>query len=200
MLTAQLEVTPWSKARKGHLVFQPTGAHWDRAGSAEALGEQLGAIPKRAVPLDQAAARLLTLHFGEEEETAAEEPAVASGGGGTYSDDNVMVAGQFMSVPEWLAQQGATARVNIDRDLATGLGSEFWGHKGELPPVAAAAGQPRTSDEEWSGDEESVVTVRVSEGLPRHATSPAPPLVSRTRLVRVRVVWPERRRCRGGPR
>ena len=79
MLTAQLEVTPWSKAGKGHLVFQPTGAHWDRAGSAEALGEQLGAISKRAAPLDQAAARLLTLHFGEEEETAAEEPAVASG-------------------------------------------------------------------------------------------------------------------------
>ena len=79
MSTAQLEVTPWSKAGKGHLAFQPTGAHWDRAGSAEALGEQLGAISKRAAPLDQAAARLLTLHFGEEEETAAEEPAVASG-------------------------------------------------------------------------------------------------------------------------
>ena len=166
---------------------------------AEALGELLGAIPKSAAPLDQAAAQPQRLNFGEEE-TAAEEPAVVSGGGGTRSDSDLVVAGQHMTVQEWLAQQGATARVNIDRDLVAGLGPEFWGHEGELSPVAAAAGQPRTSDEEWSGDEESVVTVRGSAGLPCHTTSPAPPLVSRTRLVRARVVWPERRRRRGGPR
>ena len=53
---AQLEVTPWSEAGKGHLAFQPTGTHWDRTGSAEALGELLGAIPKRTAPFDQPAA------------------------------------------------------------------------------------------------------------------------------------------------
>ena len=59
-----------------------------------------------------------------------------------------------------------------------GLGHEFWGHEGELSPVAAAAGQPQTSDEEWSGGEETLVTVRGSAGPPqaraRHfARSPA---------------------------
>ena len=108
----------------------------------------------------------------------AEDPAVASGGGGTRSDSDLVVAGQFMTVQEWLAQQGATARVNIDRDLAAGLGDELWGHEGELSPVAAAAGQPRALDEEWSGGEESVITVRGSAGPPsaraRHfARSPA---------------------------
>ena len=44
--------------------------------------------------------------------------------------------------------------------------------------MAAAAGQPRTSDEEWSGGEESVVTVQGSAGPPRarvhhFASSPA---------------------------
>ena len=87
-----------------------------------------------------------------------------------------------------------------------GLGNEFWGHEGELSPVAAAAaGQPQTSDEEWSGGEETLVTVQGSAGPPqaraRHfARSPAPQLVSKTRLVRARVVWPERRRRRGDPR
>ena len=123
--TAQLEVTPWSKAGKGHLAFQPTGTHWDRAGLAEALGEQLGAVPKRAAPLNQAAARPLTLQFGEEEETAVKEPTVASGGGGTHCDENVVVAGQHMTVQEWLDRQGVTAHVNIDRDLAAGLGPDF---------------------------------------------------------------------------
>ena len=103
---------------------------------------------------------------------------VASGGGGTHGDSDVVVAGQHMTVQEWLAQQGATARVNVDRDLAAGLGPEFWGHEGELSPVAAAASQPRALDEQWSGDEESVVTMRGSAGPPqarvRHfAHSPA---------------------------
>ena len=62
---------------------------------------------------------------------AAEEPAVANRGGGTRSDSDLVVAGQHMTVQEWLAQQGATAWVNIDRDLAVGLRPEFWGHKGE---------------------------------------------------------------------
>ena len=92
-MAAQLEVTPWSEAGKGHLAFQPTGTHWDRTGSAEALGELLGAIPKRAAPFDQPAAHPQKLNFGEEE-TAAEEPAVASGGGGTRSDSDLVVAGQ----------------------------------------------------------------------------------------------------------
>ena len=100
-----------------------------------------------------------------------EEPVVASGGGGTHGDSDVVVAGQHMTVQEWLAQQGATARVNIDRDLVAGLGPEFWGQEGELSPLAAAAGLPPTSEEKWSGDEESVVTVRGSAG----------PLQARTR-------------------
>ena len=204
MSAAQLEVTPWSEAGKGHLAFQPTGTHWDQMGSAEALGELLGAIPKRAAPFEQTAAQPQRLNFGEEE-TAAEEPAVVSGGSGTRGDSDLVVAGQHMTVQEWLTQQGATARVNIDRDLAAGLGPKFWGREGELSPVAAAAGHPQTSDEEWSGGEESMITVQGSAGLPqaraRHfARSPAPPLVSKTRLVRARVVWPERRRRRGDPR
>ena len=97
----------------------------------------------------------------------AEDPAAVSGGGGTRSDSDLVVAGQHMTVQEWLTQQGVTARVNIDRDLAAGLGDEFWGHEGELSPVAAAAGQPLASEEEWSGDEESVVTVRGSAGPPQ---------------------------------
>ena len=148
---AQLEVTPWSEAGKGHLAFQPTGTHWDRTGSAEALGKLLGAVPKRAAPFVQPAAHPQKLNFGEEEK-AAEDPAVVSGGGGTRSDSDLVVAGQHMTVQEWLTQQGVTARVNIDRDLAAGLGDEFWGHEGELSPVAAAAGQPLASEEEWSGD------------------------------------------------
>ena len=57
--------------------------------------------------------------------------------------------------------------MNIDRDLVVGLGDEFWGHKGELSPVAGAPGQPRASDEEWSGDKESMATVRGSAGPPQ---------------------------------
>ena len=75
-----------------------------------------------------------------------------------------------MTVQEWLTQQGVTARVNIDRDLVAGLGDEFWGHEGELSPVTAAASQPLASEEEWSGDEESVVTVRGSAGPPQART------------------------------
>ena len=133
---AQLEVTPWSEAGKGHLAFQPTGTHWDQTGSAEALGKLLGAVPKRAAPFDQPAAHPQKLDFGEEE-TAAVEPAVVSGGGGTHSDSDLVVAGQHMTVQEWLAQQGATARVNIDRDLAAGLGAEFWGHEGGVVPCGS---------------------------------------------------------------
>ena len=68
--------------------------------------------------------------------------------------------------------------MNVDRNLAAGLGPEFWGHAGELSPVTAAASQPLASVEECSGDEESIVTVRGSAGpsqaRPRHiARSPA---------------------------
>ena len=62
---------------------------------------------------------------------------MASGGGGTHSDSDLVVAGQHMTVQEWLAQQGATARVNIDRDLAAGLGAEFWGHEGGVVPCGS---------------------------------------------------------------
>ena len=66
MSAAQLEVTPWSEAGKGHLALPPTGTHWGRTGSAEALGELLNAIPKRAAPFDQPAAQPQRLDFGEE--------------------------------------------------------------------------------------------------------------------------------------
>ena len=156
---AQLEVTPWSEAGKGHLAFQPTGTHWDRTGSAEALGELRDAIPKRAAPFDQPAAQLQRLDFGEEE-AAAEDPVAIGRGGGTRSDSDLLVAGQHVTVQQWLDQQGVTARVNIDRDLAAGLGDEFWGHEEESSPVTVAAGHPLASEEGCSGSEESVVTVR----------------------------------------
>ena len=162
---AQLEVTPWSEAGKGHLAFQPTGTHWDRTGSAEALGELRDAIPKRAAPFDQPAAQPQRLDFGEEV-TAAADPVVFGGGGGTRSDNVVLVAGQFVPVQQWLDQQGVTARVNIDRDLAAGLGDSFWGHEEEESPVTAAAGHPLASEEGCSGSEESVVTVRGSADPP----------------------------------
>ena len=91
---AQLEVTPWSEAGKGHLAFQPTGTHWDRTGSAEALGELLDAVPKRAAPFDQPAAQPQKLNFVEEDE-AVEDPAVIGGGGGTRSDSDLLVAGHW---------------------------------------------------------------------------------------------------------
>ena len=81
----QLEVTPWSEAGRGHLAFPPTGTHWDRAGSAEALGELRDAIPKRAAPFDQPAAQPQRLDFGEEE-AAVEDLVVICGGSGTRSD------------------------------------------------------------------------------------------------------------------
>ena len=165
LLAAQLEVTPWSEAGKGHLAFQPTGTHWDRTGSAEALGELRDAIPKRAAPFDQPAAQPQRLDFGEEV-TAAEDPVVIGGGGGTRSDGDLLVAGQHVSVQQWLDQQGVTARVNIDRDLAAGLGDSFWGHEEEESPVTAAAGHPLASEEGCSWSEESVVTVRGSADLP----------------------------------
>ena len=162
---AQLEVTPWSEAGKGHLAFQPTGTHWDRTGSAEALGELRDAIPKRAAPFDQPAAQPQRLDFGEEE-VAAEDLVVIGGGGGTRSDSYLLVAGQHVAVQQWLDQQGVTARVNVDRDLAAGLGDEFWGHEEESPPVTVAAGHPLASEEGCSGSEESVVTVRGSADPP----------------------------------
>ena len=88
------------------------------------------------------------------------------GGGGTCSDNVVRVAGQYMPVQQWLDQQGVTARVNIDRDLASGLGDDFWGHEEEESPVTAAAGHPLASDEGCSGSEESVITVRGSADPP----------------------------------
>ena len=162
---AQLEVTPWYEAGKGHLAFQPTGTHWDRTGSAEVLGELQDAIPKRAALFDQPAAQPQKLDFGEEE-AAAEDPAVIGGGGGTRSDSVVIVAGQFVPVQQWLDQQGVTTRVNIDRDLASGLGDDLWGHEEEESPVTAAAGHPPVSEEGCSGSEESVITVRGSAGPP----------------------------------
>ena len=158
-------MTPWSEAGKGHLAFQPTGTHWDRTGSAEALGELRDAIPKRAAPFDQPAAQPQRLDFGEEV-TAAEDPVVISEGGGTRSDSVVMVAGQFVPVQQWLDQQGVTARVNIDRDLASGLGDDFWGHEEEESPVTAVAGHPPASEEGCSGSKESVITVQGSADLP----------------------------------
>ena len=78
--------------------------------------------------------------------------------------------GQYVTVQQWLDQQGVTARVNVDRDLVAGLGDEFWGHEGELSPVTAAAGQPLALEEECSGDEGSVVRVRGSAGPPQART------------------------------
>ena len=162
---AQLEVTPWSEGGKGHLAFPSTGTHWDRVGSAEALGELRDAIPKRAAPFDQPAAQPQRLDFGEEE-AAVEGTAVFGEGGGTLSDGDLLVAGQHVSVQQWLDQQGVTARVNIDRNLAAGLGDSFWGHEEEESPVTAAAGHPLASEEGCSGSEESVVTVRGSADPP----------------------------------
>ena len=96
----------------------------------------------------------------------AEDPAAVSGGGGTRSDSDLVVAGQHMTVQEWLTQQGVTARVNIDRDLAAGLGDEFWGHEEELSPVTVAAGHTLASEEGCSGSKESVITVQGSADLP----------------------------------
>ena len=106
MAAPQLEVTPWSEAGRGHLAFPPTGTHWDRAGSAEALGELREAIPKRAAPLDQPVAQPQRLDF--EEETAAEELVIVGEGGGTRRDGDLLVAGQHVSVQQWLDQQGVT--------------------------------------------------------------------------------------------
>ena len=164
-LTApQLEVTPWSEAGRGHLAFPPIGTHWDRAGSAEALGELREAIPKCAAPLDQPAAQPQRLDF--EEETAVEDLAVIGGGGGTRSDSDLLVAGRHMPVQQWLDQQGVTARVDINRDLVAGLGDSFWGHEEGESPVTAAAGHPLAQEEECSGSEESVATVRGSADSP----------------------------------
>ena len=160
----QLEVTPWSEAGRGHLAFPPTGTHWNRAGSAEALGELREAIPKRAAPLDQPAAQPQRLDF--EEETAAEDLLVIGGGGGTRSDSDLLVAGQYIPVQQWLDQQGVTARVDINRDLAAGLEDSFWSHGEEEPPVTAAASHPPAQEEEWSGSEESDATVRGSADPP----------------------------------
>ena len=96
MAAPQLEVTPWSEAGRGHLAFPPTGASWNKAGSAEALGELREAVPKRAAPLDQPAALPQQLNF--EEEVFVEDPAMVGGGGGTPSDSAVLVAGRFMPV------------------------------------------------------------------------------------------------------
>ena len=95
---------------------------------------------------------------------------MVSGGSGTRSDSDLLVAGQHVTVQQWLDQQGVTARVNIDRDLAAGLGDEFWGHEEELSPVTVAAGHPLASEEGCSGSEESVFTVRGSEGPPLACT------------------------------
>ena len=81
------------------------------------------AIPKHAAPFDQPAAQPQRLDFGEEE--AAEDPVAIGGGGGTRSDSDLLVAGQHVTVQQWLDQRGVTARVNVDRDLAAGLGPEF---------------------------------------------------------------------------
>ena len=152
MAALQLEVTPWSEAGRGHLAFPPTGASWNKAGSAEALGELREAVPKRAAPLDQPAALPQQLNFEEEE--------MVGGGGGTPSDSELLVAGRYMPVQQWLDQQGVTARVDINRDLAAGLGDSFWSHGEEESPVTAAAGHPLAQEEEWSGSEASDATVR----------------------------------------
>ena len=158
MAAPQLEVTPWSEAGRGHLAFPPTGASWNKAGSAEALGELREAVPKRAAPLDQPAALPQQLNF--EEEAMVEDPAMVGGGGGTPSDSEVLVAGRFMPVQQWLDQQGVTARVDVNRDLAAGLDESFWSHGEEESPVTAAAGHPLAREEEWSGSEASDATVR----------------------------------------
>ena len=160
----QLEVTPWSEAGRGHLAFPPIGTHWDRAGSAEALGELREAIPKGAAPLDQPAALPQQLNF--EEEAAADDLAAIGGGGGTLSDSDLLVAGQYIPVQQWLDQQGVTARVDINRDLAAGLEDSFWSHGEEESPVTAAAGHPLAQEEEWSGSEASDATVRGSADPP----------------------------------
>ena len=158
MAAPQLEVTPWSEAGRGHLAFPPTGASWNTAGSAEALGELREAVPKRAAPLDQPAAQPQRLDF--EEETAAEELLVVGEGGGTRRDGDLLVAGQYVSVQQWLDQQGVTPRVNVDRDLAAGLDDSFWSHGEDELPVTAAAGHSPVPEGEGSGSDDSDVTVR----------------------------------------
>ena len=157
MAAPQLEVTPWSEAGRGHLAFPPTGASWNTAGSAEALGELREAVPKRAAPLDQPAALPQQLNFEEE---AVVDDLVIGEGGGTQSDSDLLVAGRYMPVQQWLDQQGVTARVDVNRDLAAGLDESFWSHGEEESPVTAAAGHPLAREEEWSGSEASDATVR----------------------------------------
>ena len=165
MAAPQLEVTPWSEAGRGHLAFPPTGASWNTAGSAEALGELREAVPKRAAPLDQPAALPQQLNF--EVETEEEDDMVVFGtGGGTRSDGDLLIAGQYMSVQQWVAQQGATAQVNVNRDLADGIGDSVWSHGEEESPVTAAADHP-LAQEEWSGSEASDATVRGREDPPK---------------------------------
>ena len=161
MAAPQLEVTPWSEAGRGHLAFPPTGASWNTAGSAEALGELREAVPKRAAPLDQPAALPQQLNF--EEVAVVSDPAMVGGGGGTLSESVTLVAGRFVPVQQWLDQQGVTARVDINRDLAAGLDESFWSHGEEESPVTAAADHPLAREEEWSGSEASDATVRGRE-------------------------------------
>ena len=194
---AQLVVTPWSQAGRGHLAIQSTGSRWYSAGSAEDLGVRQLAGPSRAALQDQSVARPLALQFEDAEasgelaagpsrqESAApqvnmvnndSEDGSVFGDGGEDWGLGVVVAGQLVTEDQWLAQLTRTPAVRLHRIVN-------WGQEGESPPSAAAADRPTASEDEWSGDESPRVSVQGSAGQPkacmRHsACSPADPQAS----------------------
>ena len=193
---AQLEVTPWDQAGRGHLAIQSTGSRWYSAGSAEDLGVRQLAGPSRAALQDQSVARPLALQFEDAEasgELAAgsQQEHVAPGlnivdcsdsedeGVGDGVEDwglGVVVAGQLLTEDQWLAQLTRTPAVRLNRLVNRG-------QEGELSPSAAAADQSTASEDEWSGDESPQVSVQGSAGQPpacmrQTACSPAGPQAS----------------------
>ena len=195
---AQLEVTPWDLAGRGHLAIQSTGSHWFSAGSAEDLGAQQLAGPSRAALQDQSVARPLALQF-EDAEASGELAAGPSRQGPVVPGENVVnndsdsedgsvggdgedwglgvvVAGQLVTVDQWLAQLDKTPAVRLNRLVNRG-------QEGERSPSAAAADRSTASEDEWSGDESPQVSVQGSAGQPpacmrQTACSPAGPQAS----------------------
>ena len=197
---AQLVVTPWSQAGRGHLAIQSTGSRWYSAGSAEDLGVRQLAGPTRAALQDQSVARPLALQFedaeasgelaaGSQQEVAvprgnnvlANNSESEDGDGGSDGDVEdwglgVVVAGQLVTEDQWLAQLTRTPVVRLHRTVN-------WGQEGERSPSAAAADRSTASEDEWSGDESPQVSVQGSAGQPpaclrQTACSPAGPQAS----------------------